>query len=254
VGLVSKLKGPLKPWIERHESAHHAYRRLVLLRSVPFSHLRSLGKLELLLRVAPYTLMSYATLSTIHEIASSMEKRRTPGAWVECGTWNGGSAAIIGRISKRNPWRHLWLFDSWEGLPEPTEEDVSFDGTTGQTGWAAGRQETAEQLLLERLRLPRRRIHLVKGWFEDTIPATKSAVGPISYLLLDCDWYRSTRFALDELYDQVIPGGFVLVDDYDHWKGAKTALDEFLARRGIDVRLHRVPPVAVYFQKPAMQP
>jgi O-methyltransferase len=191
--------------------------------------------------------MSYPTLSAIYEITSTMEKRNTPGAWVECGTWNGGSAAIIGRVSSRNPSRQLWLFDSWEGLPEPTQEDVSFQGKTGQAGWAAGSQETAEQLLLERLGLPGRRIHFVKGWFEDTIPATKSAIGPISYLLLDCDWYKSTEFALDELYDQVISGGFVLVDDYDYWRGAKTALDEFLTRREIDVRLHRVPPLRLPF-------
>jgi O-methyltransferase len=250
MAFVSKLSRYLKPWMERYEPALYAYRRFVLLRSVPVSHLRSLSKMTLLLRVAPYTLMSYPTLLTIHEIASSMEKTKTPGAWVECGTWNGGSAAIIGRICKKNPARQLWLFDSWEGLPEPTQEDVSFEGKAGQAGWAAGRQEKVEELLLQKLQLPRSRVHLVKGWVDDTIPATKSTIGPISYLLLDCDWHHSTNLALNELYDQVIPGGFVLVDDYDYWRGAKAALDDFLAARGIDVRLRRIPPVAVYFRKP----
>jgi Macrocin-O-methyltransferase (TylF) len=106
-------------------------------------------------------------------------------------------------------------------------------------------------LLLEKLELSHR---VAFYTLMSSIPARMSAIGQISYRLLVCDSYRSFGFALHQLYDQVIPGGFVLVDDYDHWKGAKTALDEFLARRGIDVQLHRVPPVAVYFQKPAMQP
>src|SRR5206468_5440405 len=76
-----------------------------------------------------------------------------------------------------------------------------------------------------------------KGWFESTVPRASGEIGPIAVLRLDGDWYESTKVCLENLYELISPGGIVILDDYDYWQGCRAAADEFLARRGITVRM-----------------
>jgi asparagine synthase (glutamine-hydrolysing) len=56
-------------------------------------------------------------------------------------------------------------------------------------------------------------------------------------LHVDGDWYESVKVCLESLYDKVSPGGVIQFDDYAHWAGARKAVDEFLARRGVCSKL-----------------
>ena len=58
------------------------------------------------------------------------------------------------------------------------------------------------------------RIHIVKGFFKDTIPAVAAQIKSISFLRLDGDLYRSTRDVLELLYFKIIANGLIYVDDY----------------------------------------
>ena len=69
---------------------------------------------------------------------------------------------------------------------------------------------------------------MVKGWFQDTLPEYKGNVGKIALLRLDGDWYESTRCCLENLYGNVVAGGWVIADDYQ-LPGCRRAVDEFLA-------------------------
>jgi len=197
----------------------------------------------------PYTLLSYARLSQLYEIASNLERRRIMGSFVECGVWNGGSSGLIAKIASNNQLRHIWLFDSWEGLPEPTNFDISHRGMIGDKGMAFGNIEIVRELLFNKFKLDNQRIHLQKGWFNDTIPLCKRDIGDISLLHLDCDWYDSVKFCLEELYDCVIKGGFIIIDDYGHWKGCKKAVDEFIENRNLHLELIKIDYTGIYFQK-----
>ena len=90
--------------------------------SIPKKELIRLPKMRLILAVRRYTMLSYARLSALYEIGSWLERRRMGGSFVECGVWNGGSAAVLASVARRNKERHVWLFDSWEGMPEPRNE------------------------------------------------------------------------------------------------------------------------------------
>jgi hypothetical protein len=87
--------------------------------------------------------------------------------------------------------------------------------------------------LFERFRLRRQQITLVKGWFQDTLPVTKAQIGPIALLRIDGDWYESTYCCLEHLYDNVSPGGQIIIDDYCSCFGARKATSEFLAARAV---------------------
>jgi hypothetical protein len=55
---------------------------------------------------------------------------------------------------------------------------------------------------------------------------------------------------LENLYDLVVPGGYVIVDDYGYWEGCKTACDEFFAKRGLKVTMEGRGVSAKHFKKP----
>lgn len=204
---------------------------------------------RLFLAVKPYTMLSYRRMSLLFSLACRLEESRLPGAIVECGSWNGGSAGLMAYPSRGNPQREVWLFDSWEGLPDPGPADVHCTGRPGEKGDASGSVAAARRLLFRRLRLDPGRIHLVKGWFADTMPSRRGSVGPVALLHLDCDWYASVKYCLEMWYDQVREGGFLVVDDYGEWRGCRRAVDEFFRERGLAPELLSVDFNGRYFQK-----
>jgi len=93
-------------------------------------------------------------------------------------------------------------------------------------------------------------VSLVKGWFQDTLPEYKDRMGAVALLRLDGDWYESTKCCLENLYDNVVPGGYVIIDDYGALTGCKEAVDDFLNERNINVELIDVDHIRFYFLKP----
>jgi O-methyltransferase len=162
-----------------------------------------------------------------------------PGAIVECGVWRGGSMQAVARtlLERGAGDRELHLYDTFEGMPEPTEADRGMDGTPAaellarapRTArvWAEASLEDVQAGMAE-TGYPAERIHYHAGRVEDTIP--EGAPEQIALLRLDTDWYASTRHELEHLYDRVPSGGVIIADDYATWQGARQAVDEFLER------------------------
>ena len=208
-----------------------------------------LPKLFLILKVKPYTLLSYKRLSFLYWASRRLNFNKMQGDFVECGSWNGGSGAIISSLAYD---RKVWLLDSWEGMPEAGSEDIKIKRkkVVGEKGMALSSFEKANHLLFSKLRLNPDNISLVKGWFEDTTPVLKNKIDKISLLHLDCDWYESVKFCLENFYDKVISGGYVIIDDYGSWSGSKKGVDEFIRERELCVELVKIDKDAVYFIKP----
>ena len=212
-----------------------------------FELVKNIRKTKLMLTLRPYTLMDYPPLMKLYELASYFEEAEISGSFVECGVCNGGSAAAIASPAKHNNSRHVWLFDSWEGFPETNERDITSDLRHAEKGGCLGSMDTVKQLLFIRLHLDSTRIHLVKGWFNNTLPMKQS--GPIALLHLDCDLYESVMFCLEQLYDDVIEGGYIAIDDYYYYKGCKGAVDDFISHRRLKVNLIKHGYYGAHFQK-----
>lgn len=209
--------------------------------------------------VAPYSLVGMGGLEATYDEAQRINAERVPSDFVELGVARGGAAALLslGAFDKSAPeQRRVWLFDSYEGLPEPGAEDTAADDTTGDhvrplpKGSCLGTLDAVRSLLIDRFRLPADRINFVKGWFQDTVPVTAPTMGKIALLRIDGDWYESTKICLNHLYDHVSPGGAVIIDDYLSCVGCKKAVDEFIAERHLDVRLIGDGRGGCYFRKP----
>lgn len=199
-------------------------------------------------QVEPYSMMSFARLKGIHSGVCEVIDKNVPGDLVECGTARGGCAALMGLTCRqRNASRNLWIFDTFEGLPSPSEDDPDYELAKTREGTCRGEYDEVRGLL-EKLNVLDGAA-LVKGLFQDTVPG--SDVATIALLHLDGDWYDSTMVCLDHLYDKVSPGGVIQIDDYGHWAGARKALHEFFDKRGINPELRYLDYTGRQFVKPA---
>ena len=73
----------------------------------------------------------------------------------------------------------------------------------------------------------------------------------IAILHIDADWYVSVKIVLETLYDKVVEGGFVVLDDYWRWTGCREAVRNYLKEHQIQgVVWKRADLHGVYFQKP----
>jgi len=82
------------------------------------------------------------------------------------------------------------------------------------------------------------------------LPENGPLMGSIALLRIDADWYESVKCCLEHLYDRVVPGGLVIIDDYGSCFGAQKAVDEFLARRSLRVTLVHDRRGGCHFRKP----
>jgi len=197
--------------------------------------------------IAPYTMVGLRRLVNAWDLVKRADTAGLPGAIVECGVYKGGSAGVMAAAS---PARTIWLFDSFKGLPEPTAPDGpkarAFAGgrSTGALrpiDQCVGPLDCVHELFFEVLGLERSRVEIRAGWFQETLPRACRDIGPIAVLRLDGDWYESTRVCLEHLHDLVVPGGFVIIDDYGYWEGCRCAVDEFLALRRPDFQVKVIP-------------
>ncbi|MDE2082003.1 MAG: class I SAM-dependent methyltransferase [Burkholderiales bacterium] len=210
-------------------------------------------------RVAPYTLTGLERRASLIGAVDHLVRHRIEGDIVECGVWRGGSmmAVALALLARGDTARHLYLYDTFEGMSEPGVADRSHTGEAaadqlartarGQGVWCeAGLDDV--QANLWATGYPREHIHFVQGKVEDTIPATLP--GRIALLRLDTDWYESTRHELQHLYPRLQRHGVLLIDDYGHWQGARQAVDEYFAGHGPELFLHRVDYTARLLIKP----
>ena len=204
---------------------------------------------EIVARVNPFTMTSLERRASLLGAVDHIVKHGIAGDMVECGVWRGGSmmAVALALMARGDTSRHLYLYDTFEGMSEPTEHDKSVSGESAQTQlartdrdhalWAVAGFEDV-QANLASTGYPAERIHYVKGKVEDTIPGTLPQ--RIALLRLDTDWYESTRHELQHLYPRLQSQGVLIIDDYGHWQGARQAVDEYFANSAQPVFLHRV--------------
>jgi O-methyltransferase len=204
--------------------------------------------LDIYTAVKPYTMTGLEKIIALVTAVRHIARADIAGDIVECGVWRGGSVHAVARtlLAEGITYREIHLFDTFEGMTEPTEKDVRSDGrpaaemlagaTRTQWVWAVASRQDVEAGL-RTLDYPYERFHLVQGPVESTIP--EHAPERIALLRLDTDWYESTRHELEHLYDRLVPGGVLIIDDYGSWQGSKEATDEFLARLEHPPLMHR---------------
>jgi len=175
-----------------------------------------------------------------------------PGDLIETGVWRGGACiymrAILEAYGIKN--RRVWVADSFEGLPPPDAENYPADtGDVFHTYRELAVPLEVVQHNFKRYFLLDEHVMFLKGWFRDTLPSSQT--GPLAILRMDGDMYESTIDALNNLYDRVSLGGYIIVDDYRVVEGCRHAVDDFRTRRGIHDAIVEIDGVGIYWQKTA---
>jgi O-methyltransferase len=204
---------------------------------------------ELWRRVAPYTMTTPGKIAALARAIEYVVSRPVDGALVECGVWRGGSMMAIALTLLRlgDTDRDLYLFDTFEGMTEPGNEDVKQSGEHASEilrredrespFWAIASIDEVRKAVLG-VGYPKERIHFVKGTVETTLP--ENAPAQVALLRLDTDWYSSTKHELIHLFPRLSRGGVLIIDDYAYWRGARQAVDEYIRENELTLLLIRI--------------
>ncbi len=192
-------------------------------------------------QVRPYTMTSMERQFALFNSVEYIVNNKIRGDIVECGVWKGGSVMLILETLKLLGVsdRQVFLYDTFSGMSRPSDKDVRYNEVVAQEKWQstqngdinewcyASLEEVSSNIL--KVGYPEKNLHYIVGRVEDTLP--KSIPNKIALLRLDTDWYESTLHEMNHLYPRLRKGGVLLIDDYGCWKGARTAVDEYIKRK-----------------------
>lgn len=198
-----------------------------------------------------YTMIGMKRLNNVQHAIETALTQNIPGDVVECGVWRGGCAILMRAVLNAHDVsdRTVWAADSFEGLPKPNAVKYPAD-----QGYDLSKIDYFSVSLdavrgnFDRFGLLDQRVQFLKGWFKDTLPT--APIDKIAVLRADADLYESTMDILNNLYDKVSPGGFVIIDDYYSWETCKQAVTEFRTGRGIAAPIEAVDRDSVYWRIP----
>jgi hypothetical protein len=202
---------------------------------------------EIIQAVRPWTSTSPERIYALIQAVRYVSANNIAGPIVECGVWKGGSMAAVARtlLQRQDVRRDLYLFDTFEGMSEPSAHDVDYTGKRADEVMRKDSGYKCADAPLERVKevlygtgYPKEKIHFVPGKVEDTIPGF--APEAISLLRLDTDWYASTKHELVHLFPRLSKAGVLIIDDYGHWKGSRQACDEYFAEHRVPILLNRI--------------
>ena len=160
-----------------------------------------------------------------------------PGDVLELGVFKGLSLirfAQFRALLETEASRSIIGFDAFgdfpvEGLSDPSDHKFieKFETEAGK-----GLSKAEMAAILEAKRIGN--VDLVEGNVFQTLPdyLARNPQLRISLLHLDMDVGEPTRFALEQLFERVVPGGLVVIDDYNVVAGATNAVDAFLKTAG----------------------
>ncbi len=145
------------------------------------------------------------------------------GDFVECGTYNGsGVKTVMDYIGGVDFPKTFWAYDTFDYNP------VDGHAFTGQV---EGLYETVQARFADY-----KQVNLIKGFipdsFADGIPEK------IAYLHIDLNNADGEIAALEHLFDRVVSGGMIILDDYEWshpYRAQKEAEDPWFEARGYKV-------------------
>jgi hypothetical protein len=153
------------------------------------------------------------------------------GAFAEFGSYRGGCAWMILSTAPLGSDRRLFLFDTYEGIPDDrlteAERAAAFGGRLADTS-----AQYVADLLARWDPIPQ----VVAGDVFETMPATQT--GPLAFAHIDLNATAPTVHVLEHVLARLVPGGVIAFDDYG-WPGYEDQ------RAGIDRALSSVGEEAV---------
>lgn len=196
---------------------------------------------DILTFVRPYTSLSPERIQNVLMLVERIVRENIPGDLAEVGVWKGGVImAMALKCKQLGVERRIHAYDTFSGMTPPGRDDVDLDGYVAADIWEYVKCEVSFDEVAKNVALVE-----YPGIVYHKGDITQCKEFPTFALLrLDTDWYESTKHELTYMEPRVSPNGFVIVDDYGHWRGAQKAVVEFSPPN-----LHRIDYTGVWWQK-----
>jgi len=177
---------------------------------------------------------------------------RIPGHVVECGVYKG--ASLIRFATFRNLIETTWSrkvigFDTFGEFPKDADaHDLKFINHFEEQG---GHGIPVDELREALARKSIDNCELVKGDIRETVPRYlhENPELKICLLHIDVDVYEPSAVILDRLYDCVVTGGLIVLDDYGTVAGETRAVDEFIADRKCSIEKLSISHIPAFIRK-----
>lgn len=169
-------------------------------------------------KVWPHTVVSLPRAWTLWTMLG--HALNVPGAVMEAGVFQGGTARLLRERIGSLPDRHLYLFDSFEGMKQvDADRDRHSKGDFSDTGVDQVRQVVGDESF----------IHYCKGWVPDSFIGLEDL--RFCFVHIDLDLYQGVLDTLKFVYPRLSHGGVIVFDDYGFAScpGARKAVDEFFS-------------------------
>ena len=196
--------------------------------------------------VSPFSMTSVERIGALYDSLEYIRANNIQGDFVECGVWKGGN--ILGIMEylafHKMTDRKVFLYDTFEGMTPPEDIDKDLNGRKAESILEDVMCISPIDEVLEtigRSSFPMVNVTLVQGDVCKTLnSANHLHKNNLALLRLDTDWYASTKKEMEVLYPKLNFGGVLIVDDYGHWKGSKTAVDEYFEGQGISPQIEQI--------------
>jgi len=139
------------------------------------------------------------------------------GDIAEVGVFQGGSAKLICEAKKD---KKLYLFDTFTGLPQVSENDTHF----GHKHWYDNEFSNTSEESIKKMLNKYDNVDIIKGIFPES--GKKIIKNKFCFVHLDVDLYKSTIDSLRFFFPKMVEGGIILIHDY-HSDGIQKAFREF---------------------------
>jgi hypothetical protein len=195
-------------------------------------------------------MIGHARLENLRSCVETVLSENIEGDLIETGVWRGGACIFMRGILKAYgcTTRRVWVADSFAGLPEPDISRAPAD--------KGDKHHRYEQLAVSLSQVKQNfntfdlldeQVQFLEGWFKDTLPT--APIDQLAVCRLDGDMYESTMDSLQCLYGRLVPGGFLIVDDYGAVPACKKAVEDFRREQGVVERMHVIDWTGVYWRK-----
>jgi O-methyltransferase len=196
-----------------------------------------------------HTMVGVDRLRNLADLAQAALDDDVPGDFIETGVWRGGCCILMRGILAANDVRErkVYVADSFKGVPPPKPELYPADrgDTLYRHAELAVPLETVKANF-DRYGLLDDQVVFVEGLFSDTLPSLRC--GPLALIRLDGDLYESTAVALEHLHPKVVPGGFVIIDDFGVAPACRQAVLDYRAQHKIDAPIHQIDRSGVWWR------
>lgn len=153
------------------------------------------------------------------------------GDFVELGCYKGDTSLMLAEVLQGLD-KKLWIYDSFEGLPEKSAKDESAAGVDFRRGeLAVSKREVKARFLRAGLTVPK----IKKAWFSEL--KDEDLPEEIAFAFLDGDLYESIKDSLKLVEDKMVAGGVIMVHDYTNeaLPGVARAVDEWVKVKNLEI-------------------